>query len=303
MKDSGGSLPFQHILHLTDFSACSDAGFACAQALARANDAKLSLLHVVVPDALRYMTPASPNAALELQETWAQEQMQKAKPRLADVRHEIFVVLGSDVWSAVAENLPQLGADLIVVGTHGRTGLRKALMGSVAECILRRSTVPVLTVGPEAHSGLGSEGKFNRVLLATDFKAGSAEAACYAMWVAQKDHAELLLVHACDKGKPRGETNGMALSVAEALHRMGDAVSPCAENLRTRPEMLVEFGEAGRQIVEVAKRRQADLIVMGIREGGNLFAATHLERGTAHKVVTHAPCPVLTVRPRIGQAA
>ena len=78
---SVGSPPFQNILHLTDFSACSDAPFSWATALARANRARLSLLHVVVPDALTYMTPDSLAAALDLQEKWAQEQMERVEER------------------------------------------------------------------------------------------------------------------------------------------------------------------------------------------------------------------------------
>lgn len=297
---SARSLLFRKILHLTDFSRCSDAALTLAKGLARANEATLSVLHAVVPDGLTYMTPDSSAAAFELQEKWALGEMQRVEARLADLPHETIVVQGGDVWSAVEPRLKQLGSDLIVLGTHGRTGLPKMLMGSVAERVLRSSTVPVMTVGPAVPLGLGGDGKFHRVLLATDFAAGSAEAACYAMSVAQRDQAELVLVHACKKSKPR--RSDKELSVAEALHRLDETI-PCSEKLRSRPEMLVEYGEPGVRIVEVAKRKEADLIVMGIRNTANLFTATHLEIGTAHNVVAQAPCPVLTVRPIVRQAA
>ena len=297
-----GSLPFQNILHLTDFSACSDVAFMWATGLARANRAKLSLLHVVVPDTFTYMTPESLTTALELQEKWAREQMQRIEERLADLPHETIIERDGDVWSVVEPRLERLGSDLIVVGTQGRTGLRKMLMGSVAERVLRSSSIPVMTVGPDVLWSAGRPGKFRRVLLATDFTASSVEAASYAISIAQGDQAELVLVHACDQDKSRGANKGSELPVAEALHRL-DQTIPSAEKLRSRPETLVEYGEPGARIVEVAKRKEADLIVMGIRNTTNLFAATRLSVGTAYTVVTRAPCPVLTVRPKVGKAS
>jgi len=296
-----GSLPFQNILHLTDFSACSDGALAWASGIARANHAKLSLLHVVVPDALTYMTPASV-AALDLQEKWAQEQMQRVEEQLKDLQDETIVARGRDVWSSVEAKLKLLKSDLIVLGTHGRTGLRKILMGSVAETVLRSSAVPVMTVGPAVPHDLVGDGRFHRVLLATDFAAGSTEAACYAMCVAQRDDAELFLVHACKKRKQAGSDKGWELSVAEVMHRLHETI-PHDEKLRHRPEAIVEYGKPEERIVEVAKRREADLIVMGVRNTTHLFAATHLEIGTTHSVVAQAPCPVLTIRPKVRQAA
>jgi nucleotide-binding universal stress UspA family protein len=297
-----GWLPFQNILHLTDFSGCSDAAFTWAAGLARANHARLSLLHILVPDTLTYMAPDSLAAALDLQQKWAQEQMQRVEERLADLQHQTIVMHGRDVWSTVEANLEQLGSDLIVLGTHGRTGLRKILMGSVAERVLRSAPVPVMTVGTGVALSLGGDGRFHRLLLATDFGAGSADAACLVLSVAQRDQAEVVLVHVCKKGKPRGADKGRALSVAEALHRLDETVA-CGEKLWSRPEMLVEYGEPGARIVEVARRKEADLIVMGVRNTTNLFAVTHLNLGTAHTVVAQAPCPVLTVRPRLCQTA
>ena len=299
---AAGSEPFRNILHLTDFSPCSGAALTWAMGMARADEAKLTVLHVVVPDALIYMTPDSPARALDIQEKWAQGEMQRIEARLADLPHDTIVARGKDVWSAADPELKQLQSDLIVLGTHGRTGLRKILMGSVAERVLRSSAVPVMTVGPAVTRELGGDGKFHRVLLATDFAAGSAEAAGYAMAFAKRDQAELVLLHACKKSKQSNSNRGSELSVAEVMHRLHQTI-PCADTLPHRPETLVEYGEAGARIVEVAKRKEADLIVMGVRNRGSVFAATHLDMGTAHSVVAQAPCPVLTVRPKVQQAA
>jgi hypothetical protein len=86
------------------------------------------------------------------------------------------------------------------------------------------------------------------------------------------------------------------------MHRLYETI-PCADELRERPETVVEYGEPGARILEVARRKKVDLIVMGVRSAGSVFVATHLEAGTAHKVVAEAPCPVLTVRANAGRLA
>jgi nucleotide-binding universal stress UspA family protein len=263
--------------------------------MARANDAKLSVLHVVVPDALIYLTPASPTITLDIQEKWARKEMQQIGARLGDLPHDTIVARGTEVWSAVKLKLRHLDSDLIVLGTHGRTGLSKALIGSVAERVLRNSAIPVMTVGPAVSRRPAGDGKFHRVLLATNFAPASANAVAHARAVAEHDQAELVLVHVCKNTGQRGSGKRSAFSVAEVLHRLYETI-PCADALPQRPDAVVEYGEAAARILEVAKRREADLIVMGIRIAGSVFAATHLAAGTAHNVITQAPCPVLTVR-------
>jgi nucleotide-binding universal stress UspA family protein len=299
---STGSVGFQNILHLTDFSACSDHALQWAIGFARAHQSKLSVLHVVVPDALTYMTPDSPVITLDMLEKWACEEMRRLEERLAGLPHETFVSRGADVWPVVAPKLAELQSGLLVLGTHGRTGLGKLLLGSVAESVLRHSAIPVMTVGAEVPPCPESQGRFHRVLLATNFAAGSVETAGYATALAERDQAQLLLLHAC-KASARRRANGVPeLSIAEALHLLHE-LAPETDKLRHRPEPIVEFGDAGARILEVAKRRNADLIVIGVRDAASVFAATHLTMGTLHDVVAHARCPVLSVRPRLRRAA
>src|SRR6516162_2049195 len=127
-----GSLPFQNILHLTDFSSCSDAAFRWAIDMARANQAKLSMLHVLIPDMLTRLTPDSSSAAFDLQEKWAQWGMRRIEAQLVDFPHRTIIARGDDAWSVVEARQKELGSDLIVLGIHGRTGLKKRLPGSVA---------------------------------------------------------------------------------------------------------------------------------------------------------------------------
>jgi len=294
--DSKQVSTLRNILHLTDFSPCSDTAFRWAIDIARANGSTLSVVHVVVPDVLTYLAPVSPAATLDIKENWARKEMQRIEEQLVGLPHATIVKHGMDVWTAVEPDLQELRSELIVLGTHGRTGVNRLLLGSVAERVVRQSAVPVMTVGSRVAKGLEVDGKFHRVLLATDFAPGSAAIAEYATALAERNQAELVLLHAC-KVRRKAKSNKFGdLSVAEALHRLYELL-PDPDKLQRDPETLVEFGEASTQIIEVARRKKADLIVMGVRKAGSVLAATHLESGTIHNVVARATCPVMTMRP------
>ncbi len=197
----------------------------------------------------------------------------------------------------------EFGIDLIVLGTHGRTGFQKLLLGSVAEEIFRRSHVPVLTIGPWARKGLHKGGKFHRVLFATDFTRESLSAARYAVSMAQENQARLILVHVIRKPN---EALGESVAEEAVVNAMGQLYElvPADAELWCRPEAVVRYGSPAQQILETAKEHGADLIVLGVRNSAaNLSAATHLEKTTAHKIVAHAMCPVLTVRDRQTESA
>jgi len=290
---SGEKIAVRNILYLTDFSRSSEAALPCAKALARAYDAQIYALHVLVPDIFTYMTPDSPAAALDLQEEAAVKEMKSVEKRLADLPHNARIERAEDVWSGVEAKLKEYQIDLIVLGTHGRSGLGRFVLGSSAEQILRKSPVPVMVVGP-VHGQMPSEGHFHRVVFPSDFTPPSLAAAQYAVSVAQENEAALTLLHVIKKdGKERRATSS-GLSIAEALHRLHEMV-PAGTDLHCRPETVVEHGEPAARILDTAKEKKADLIVLGVRGNGGSFAATHLNN-TAHQIIVRSACPVLTVR-------
>ena len=186
--------------------------------------------------------------------------------------------------------------DLIALGTHGRTGFKKALIGSAAEEVFRRTGVPVLTIGPGVQSGAHNGGRFHCVLFASALDAVSTAATPYAVSLAQENQSRLVLLHVLPAPKPGKQPKPTVLSVAEAIHQLEELVPKDAE-LWCKPDPTVEHGEPGAQILATANRCGADLIVLGVR-GLDTAAglATRVERATAYNVVAHAPCPVLTVR-------
>ena len=297
-------ISIKNILFLTDFSGPSEAALPFVTSLARGYSARVYGLHVVTPDPNICGAPAKRAiAAIEMDEQLAKARLES---QLAGLEHETIVDWSIDLWDAVQKTIEENHIDLIVMGTHGRTGVDKLLMGSVAEEIFRRSPVPVLTIGPDVRSSVHGGGRFHRVLFATDFTEASSGAAPYAISLSQENNARLVLLHVMripqgrnDKERPEKEQRRFELSVAEAIHHLYETVPKDAQ-MQFPPESLVEYGDPADRILEVARERSSDLIVLGIRDAASRIGpATHLERATAHKVVSHAQCPVLTVRPGI----
>lgn len=165
----------------------------------------------------------------------------------------------------------------------------------VAEEIFRRSSVPVITVGPFVRSESRSDGRFGLVLFATDFTPESWAATPYAISPAEENGAKLILLHVAGPLGEHKRNMEQNLSVAEATDLL-DGLVPSESAPWCRSETVVEHGQPAERILGTARERGADLIVLGVRETRHLLAATHLEGSTVHKVVASAPCPVLTVR-------
>jgi nucleotide-binding universal stress UspA family protein len=170
------------------------------------------------------------------------------------LEHETIVDWSIDLWDAVQKTIKEKHIDLIVMGTHGRTGAEKFLMGSVAEEIFRRSPVPVLTIGPDVRSSIPTSGRFHRVLFATDFTRASLAASPYAISLAQENNAKLVSLHVMrtpelrhdnarnENGRNEKDQRRFELSVAEAIHQLYETI-PQDADLRFPPESLVEYGD------------------------------------------------------------
>jgi nucleotide-binding universal stress UspA family protein len=289
-------IELKNILYPTDFSHPSEMALPFAAALARRYGATIHALHVLDANPVVYATPEMTGMVLEAEREQAFASMRQLESQLADLPHEIVVERAPTVWEGVSQVISDCSIDLIILGTHGRTGAQRLLLGSVAEEIFRRSTRPVLTVGPAVRSSSHNRGHFHRILFATDYSPCSLAAAQYAVSLAEHSAARLLLVHVAEAAEPRDGDRDTEISVAEMIHKLYDTVPPQAQ-LPIPPEVLIEYGKPDERIVEAAHHRSADLIVLGVRSArGHLGAATHVQRAIAHEIVAHAPCPVLTVR-------
>ena len=135
------------------------------------------------------------------------------------------------------------------------------------------------------------------ILFATDFASETPAAAAYAISLAQEFQARLTMLHVVPEGKP-GELVSWS-DVRDSSKQLLHKLVPDEAELWRKPEYFVERGDADERILDLANVREVDVIVLGAQpERGVPGAATHLPIATAHKVVAHAKCPVLTVRSR-----
>jgi nucleotide-binding universal stress UspA family protein len=284
----GTRITLKSVLYLTDFSEASEAALPFAVAIASDYGARVHVLHVLTP-----VIPETCLEAIRADEKFANAELAKVDFQLTGVAHDTAITHGVSVWSAVEQAIHERNIDLIVLGTHGRTHAQKLLLGSFAEEILRRSSVPVLTIGPHVQKNATISGAFHSVLFATDFSKSCKAAAQFAVSLAEENDAHLALLHVASKPGMNEQEEGTVDDVMQAL----DDIVPSNARRWCHPSPIVQFGDTANGILEVATEIGADLIVLGARDAaGHLGAATHFERAIAHKVVAHARCPVLTVR-------
>jgi nucleotide-binding universal stress UspA family protein len=290
--ETASQIALKNILYLTDFSPASEAALPLLSSIAADHESKVFVLHVLLPDPYVCMAPECAVVINEGQEQAAKASMQQLEAHLAGLMHQTAIIRGTELWPAVESVMQKNNIDLLVLGTLGRTGVQKLLMGSVTEEIWRRSNVPVLTVGPETRNVL-TGGRFKCVLFATDFTPEAQAAFPYAIAMARETHAHLILLHVVRQFKKEEILGDQA--AFDSLHQM-DNILPDDMDFWCVPELIVKHGRPAERILEVAGKSCADLIVLGVRKGDDFGIATHADRATAHNVVVNAACPVLTVR-------
>ena len=290
--DSGTRISLRRILWATDFSACSEAALQYALAFSRRYGSHLYLAHVVRPESFEFVVPEAVNAMLEEARRGAEDQMARllVTGRLRGVSHQVIIGAGM-LWPVISKIVEEHEIDMIVAGTHGRTGFQKLFLGSVAQELFRQSPCPALTVGPHVHSHADEDIVVRRVLYATDFSPASEISARYALSIAQENQAELTLLHAVEEGDSLSP--GRRMEVADSVGRQLLELLPAPDRALQEPQLAVEFGPPAETILKAAEKHRADLIVLGIRRPSHLFG--HPASKTAYKVVCGAACPVLTV--------
>jgi nucleotide-binding universal stress UspA family protein len=290
-----GLVQFRNILFATDFSAAANLAMPFAGGLAQFFGAKLYALHVQEP--VNYALPPEMWHTSELtREMEIQALVESIRREYPNIVPEIVQGEGL-VREAVETAVEKHNIDLVVIGTRGRTGVGKFLLGSQAEAILRHATCPVVTIGPNVISQARQRGQLKSIVLATNFGPDSRAAAAYAISLAEESAANLTLLHVIEK-REANETRMPGESVETAAQRL-EALLPADADLWCKPTVVVEHGEPAEKILQLAGSKDADLIVLGVHAPeGVPGGATHLSHATVHKVVAHAECPVLTVPAR-----
>jgi nucleotide-binding universal stress UspA family protein len=288
--ETGRRIKLENVLFATDFSLCSEAALPYALAITRQYGATLYAAHVVPTETYVLAPDALP---LVRGEQWLDSQMKELEKKLYGAPYVVLTRSGA-VWDELARAIKQYGIDLLVVGTHGRTGLRKVFMGSVAEKIFREAPCPVLSVGPNVVVKPEGTAELRHILFATEFKYDPPAALPYAISLAQEHQARLSLLHVVEQ--PEVGTMNVQPDSSFWLGRLKQ-MAPQEIELWCRPEYCVEFGQPVERILQFALEERVDLIVLGVHGvPGGLSAFTHLAHSTVPSIVSRATCPVLTVR-------
>lgn len=288
-------IALRNILVATDFSPCSDRAMEHALAIARHYGAALHFAHVVQPAAYAVACPEgyastaeAMNQAADLArrdvENMAQRGMAKYSIEMLD--HQVWVSQG-EVWDMLHTIVMLQDIDMVVVGTHGRRGLRKMILGSVAEDVFRHCRCPVLTVGPHAPAAAPPALRNRHVLFPTDLSPESLRALPFALSPMQEFLAAVTVLHVA--GPAGGDRPREWRRIEEQMRSLVGSEASLAG-----VDFEIESGPVAKTILRYAEERHADLIVFGLKAPDSYVE--RLPWQEAYRVVCEAPCPVLTVR-------
>jgi nucleotide-binding universal stress UspA family protein len=306
-QKSGSALSVKNVLFATDFSSTSETAFPYAAAICRRFGSILHSVHVISDTTVMMMAGGvdyvSMGTVYDDTQLETIKKLDQISARVPGIPHHNYVRHGQ-VWKALAEIIAESRIDLIVVGTHGRSGLGKLLLGSVAEDILRHAPCPVLTVGPRISGrsklpALQARGRdlspveleLREILFATNFAHDARSVTQTAVSLAQEFRARLTLLNVIEDYTQLSSRPDL---VQDCVCRLQSMV-PNDAALQYPPKAVLEFGFAAERILKVASDRESDLIVLGARPASEV-GTTHLPWSTAHHVIAQAHCPVLTIR-------
>jgi nucleotide-binding universal stress UspA family protein len=204
---------FRNILFATDFSPAATRAIPYVKKIAKHYDAALVALHVQSPVVDPMTEPGTWPIYLEAAKAHDEQRREELLNSFAGIPTVVLLEEGS-IQNCLAEAIKEHNTDLVVIGTRGRTGVEKLLLGSVAEEIFRTVPCPVLTVGPRAYDTTGVSGQFREILYATDFSEASLKAAAYAVSLAQEFQSRLVLLHVIVQQRPGDLVSAADLTAA-----------------------------------------------------------------------------------------
>ena len=290
-----------HVLCPIDFSEFSRRALDHAAAIARWYKARLTVLYVLPVRPVMELPPTA-ISDVDLQRTRADiEQFIRHVPR--EIRLETRVEEASSVHEEILRQAGAIGADLLVVGSHGRSGFERLLLGSVTERVVHKALCPTMVVPRRAPDKDPDEPvQFRRILCPVDFSETSNRALAYAMSLAEETAAHLTVVNVIEVPPELREhsfSEGIdvdrirAAAEADCLSRLRQLI-PDEARKRCTVETAVREGVAYREILKFAAEGDSDLIVMGVHGRGAIDLL--LFGSNTARVTRAAECPVLIVR-------
>lgn len=297
-------LELNRILCPIDFSPYSDHALEYAVKIAKWSGAIVRVLHVMPP-----LPPSSANGLAQTGRDLTERNLRGAiaRHRMPNVEIDSVLIESDDPVRQIIECAESYDADLIVTGSHGRSGVERVLLGSVVEGLLHKSGRAVLTIPSHiAVARLEGQPSFRRMLCAVDFAEASLESAAVAFSLAEEADAMLTLLHVIElppelTHAPHGGGDEYSTYDVGRLH--AEAESAALTRLRALvPEHAREYctvqtsvveGGVSRQILRIAAAIDADLIVLGVH-GRNSFDLAFFG-SNSKDVIRQSRCPVLVV--------
>ncbi len=296
---------FRNILCPIDLSDASVRPLAYAATLARWYAARLTVLHVVPTFDPMQVRSGSLGDPVRIVHPMPREQVLDELRRALDTigTATLDVTLAAEAGDAVptiVDRAVAIPADLLVMGTHGRSGFDRLLLGSVTEKVLRKAPCPILTVPPHAPARAPADFTFQQVLCPMDFSPSALQAFGFALDLARQVGGSVTVLHAIEWLADEARAHAHFNVQEYRQHLVEDAHARLQALLAEQPrtgcdaEDVVVTGRAYREILEAAAAQEADLIVMGAQGRGGVGLT--LFGSTTQQVVRAATCPVLTVR-------
>jgi len=281
-----------NVLIATDFSTYSNTALNFGLQLAKNYDAATYILFVVPADDFLIAGPEAYVAARDAASRDLEDLKAELSRKYSYVEGSDYhlCLLEGDVTQTILNFAHRKKIDLIVLGTHGRGGLGKALMGSVAERVFRQSPVPVLTLGPHLRREVRNHSPRN-ILVAADLTPASARAARFAASLAAESRAKLTLLHIVDPRKLENVPDKAAAKRAIEL-RLEELPGRLPEDCEC--VVRIEIGRVVPTILHAVEEAQADLLVIGVHPSRGLL--DRLMFPHAYELVCESSCPVLALR-------
>lgn len=288
---------FKRILCAVDFSPASMGAFDLAIQLAAVHGGRIRLLHVIPRIVASVMDiPITTSRWTAAQEEKANRELPKLKERAARAGISAsFEIRIGDVDVQVLKAAKDDGADLLAIGTHGRRGFERWVLGSVAERMLRYSPIPILLVGSTGKRAAAPE--IRRILIASDFSKGAADAVEYGAGIAGPAGASITMLHVIQDRSAAVDWKAFPDQTA-AIHKKLEALVPSRVRRQCKVDSRVETGDPYRVILKVIKAAKPSLVVLNTH--GHGFLDRVLIGSTAERVVRGgaAICPMLLIPPR-----
>lgn len=285
------------IICAIDFSNFTDTILSYSVALCKKYNAKLFLIHVIIDvrTLLEHNETALDLEALQKSNIRDAQDLLENTAKDLTVENEIIIRQGTPA-DAISRFASEHKADMVITATHGKSGFKRFLLGSVTEKLMKTLHCPLLVLpmqGNDVGSPAGFEMKLRKILVGCDFSPDSKLAVDYGLSLAQEFQAELYLSHVIKPSlykDEREEFNEFHSRLEGQLNRM--VPESCLDWCAVKTILLE--GEPYLELINYAKEQEIDIIVLGIR--GHTLWEKLLVGSTTDRLIRHTPLPVLAVR-------